>query len=160
MKIPLKWAEVISVWLLKQFPSKSQNKFVIFSLPHNRLTEGDKMAPEAYVLGKTIYEFLNNLPLKIAILISCDLAHTHKIQGGPEAGTEPYGISELAEPFDKAIEKWARNPVDHNGLESLLIDAKGMLMKALSCGYLGLVMLAAAMKTHVLKGGKFKMKFW
>jgi aromatic ring-opening dioxygenase LigB subunit len=156
MKIPLKWAEVIPVWFLNQFPSKAQPKFVIFSLPHKRLTEGDQMVSEAYLLGKSIYEFLNNSPLKIAVLISCDLAHTHKIPGGPEAGTEPYGISEMAEPFDEAIEKWARNPVAHSGMESLLIDAKGMLMKALSCGYLGLVMLAAGLKTHVLKGGKIE----
>ena len=155
MKIPLKWAEVIPVWFLNQFPPKTQPKFIIFSLPHKRLTEGDQMTPEAYKIGKSVYEFLDKLPLKVGILISCDMAHTHKIPGGPEAGTEPYGISETAEPFDEAVERWARKPVEHSGMESLLIEAKGMLMKALSCGYLGLVMLAAAMKTHVVvKGGK------
>lgn len=153
-KIPLKWAEVIPVWFLDQFPSEQNPKFVVFSLPHSRLTDGDKMVPEAYALGKAIYDFLEGLPQKVAILISCDLAHTHKIPGGPQAGTEPYGISELAEPFDMAIEKWARNPVEHYAMESLLVGAKGMLMKALSCGYLGLVMLAAIMKTHALKDGK------
>ena len=155
-EIPLKWAEVIPIWFLNQFPMKKQPKFIVLSLPHRRLTEGDLMVEDSYILGKTVYEFLNSLTEKVGILISCDLAHTHKIEGGPEAGTEPYGISLYAEPFDEAVEKWARSPIDAKGMESLLLDAKKILMKALSCGYLGLVMLAAALKTHILKGGKVK----
>ena len=68
---------------------------------------------------------------------------------------EPNPMEFQKQRSDEAIERWARKPMEHSGMESLLIDAKGMLMKALSCGYLGLVMLAAAMKTHVVvKGGK------
>ena len=154
MAIPLKWSEVIPSWLIFQCSPVKTPKFIIFSLPHRRLTEGDQMVEDAYMIGKVLYEYLNNLPERVGLVISCDLAHTHKINGGPEAGTEPYGTSVFAEPFDEAIEKWAQNPVEKEGMESLLIDAKGMLMKALSCGYLGLVMLAAGLRTHVLTGGK------
>ena len=112
------------------------------------------MTDDAYKIGTLAYEFLNNLKEKVTVLISCDLAHTHKIQGGPEAGTEPYGVSIWAEPFDEAVEKWARMPVEKLGMKSLLIDAREMLMKALSCGYLGLVILCAVLKTHCNCGGE------
>lgn len=156
MKIPLKWAEVIPLWFMNQNQQKKQPKFVILSLPCSRLTQSDIMTEEACQIGETIYEFLNNLPQKISFLISCDLAHTHKITGGPEAGTEPYGISIYAEPFDEAVEKWAKNPVETSGLASLLVDARNIVMKALSCGFLGLVILASGLRTHFLKGGNVK----
>lgn len=57
------------------------------------------MVPEMIDLGKCVYDFLDRQPQDIILINSCDLAHTYKITHGPEIGTEPYGISDFAEPF-------------------------------------------------------------
>ena len=52
------------------------------------------------------------------VISSCDLAHTHKINGGPDEGKEPYGelcclivrVTKESEIFDNLIEKWVLKP--------------------------------------------------
>ncbi len=45
-------------------------------------------------IGKALYDNLERLPQKIAVIVSADLAHTHEASG-------PYGYSPAAEPFDR-----------------------------------------------------------
>ena len=128
---PLKWGEVIPLYFLKKSPSLSKPfDVVILSQPSRRYTEDVKMIPELLQLGKHLYSYLESTPQKVAIVISGDLAHTHSKDG-------PYGYSPEAEPFDLACGHW----LGSLSSSALLVDAAGIVDKALSCGFTGFVML-------------------
>lgn len=111
---------------------------VIISLPNRRYKEGSSMVDEMLQLGSDLRHFIEtSTSLKdrrIAILVSADLAHTHQASG-------PYGYSPAAQPFDNACAQWARS-LDG---PPLLEEGRKLLDKALSCGYLGLVILHGAL---------------
>ena len=77
------------------------------------------MIKEMSILGVHLYNFLNSLKENVVIINSCDLAHTHKIIGGPDEGKEPYGkihnfiylgVTKESEVFDNLIERWILKP--------------------------------------------------
>jgi aromatic ring-opening dioxygenase LigB subunit len=72
-------------------------------------------------------------------------------------GKEPYGVEQCAEYFDKNCEKWAKNPTGKINL--LLENNRKVVMKALSCGYLGLVMATGMMKMHEIGNKTVKSYF-
>ena len=49
--------------------------------------------------GGDLYDFLEARSERIAVVISADLAHTHKASG-------PYGYSNASEPFDLVITEY------------------------------------------------------
>ena len=152
--INLRWAEIVPIWFIQELNanksnlreiSKSSNKFkfIFFSVSNRRKVTGDQMVNEMIKIGKLTHEFLSNLPLsRIAVVISADLAHTHKITHGQKMGTEPYGVTEESQPFDDFIQAWASNPLEEANIVFLRDNASKILMKALSCGYLGIVLLS------------------
>ena len=88
------------------------------------------MTDEMLRVGAALGRELELLALRVAVVISADLAHTHLASG-------PYGYSAAAEPFDKAVGSWAATLAD----APLLVNARTLAADALSCGYTGLVML-------------------
>lgn len=131
--IPLRWGEVIPLLFIGNI---SSTKVVIMSQPTRRYTDSVQMIPELLQLGKDLFTLLEESSLRIAVVISADLAHTHKADG-------PYGYSNASQPFDDAIGKWA-NTLDYNFLE----EAGTLVDRALSCGYTGLVMLHGMFMQH------------
>ncbi|XP_060607670.1 protein CA_C1420-like [Ruditapes philippinarum] len=124
--IPLRWGEVIPLLLSG---NSSTTKIVILSQPTRRYSDSVKMIPELLQLGDDFFKLLEESPQRIAVIISADLAHTHKADG-------PYGYSNTSQPFDNAIGNWART-LNYN----FLVEAGTLVDRALSCGYTGLVML-------------------
>ncbi|XP_033750168.1 protein CA_C1420-like [Pecten maximus] len=124
---PLRWGEVIPLYFI---PNLSRIKVVVMSQPSRRYTESVAMIPELTELGCHLYDYLQALDQNVVMMVSADLAHTHRKDG-------PYGYSDAAEPFDKACGHWAET-MDSN---SLLVTAAKYVDKALSCGYTGMVML-------------------
>lgn len=124
---PLRWGEVIPLLFVKNI---SNSQVVIISQPTRRYTDDVGMISELLRLGGDLYDYLESRKERIAVVISADLAHTHKASG-------PYGYSNASEPFDLAVGKWAAS-LDSI---SLLKTAANLVDRALSCGYTGLVML-------------------
>jgi aromatic ring-opening dioxygenase LigB subunit len=124
----LGWGEVIPLSFLSATLATSQ--VVVLSQPLRRYTEARNMGPELLALGGRLYALLDGLEATVAVVVSCDLAHTHLASG-------PYGFSPAAEPFDLAVGEWAAT------LNSapLLETATGLVDAALSCGFTGLVLL-------------------
>ena len=91
------------------------------------------------ITGSSLFSLLEPLPLRVVVVISADLAHTHLASG-------PYGYSNASEPFDQAVGSWARS-LDP---APLLVSAAELVDRALSCGYTGLVMLHG-----MLQAGRF-----
>lgn len=125
---PLRWGEVIPLWFIKnEMPNA---KAVIMSHPTRRYNYSVAMIPELRKLGEDLYNVLENIPEKVAFVVSGDLAHTHDKDG-------PYGYDPSADPFDKAVGTWASTLSS----DSLLVVAAGYVEKALSCGFTGSIML-------------------
>ncbi|XP_045216543.2 protein CA_C1420-like isoform X2 [Mercenaria mercenaria] len=124
--ISLRWGEVIPLLFVGNM---SISKIVILSQPTRRYTDSVHMIPELIQLGNDLFRLLDESPQRIAVIISSDLAHTHKADG-------PYGYSNASQPFDDAVGKWA-STLDFN----FLVKAGTLVDRALSCGYTGLVML-------------------
>jgi aromatic ring-opening dioxygenase LigB subunit len=138
----LRWGEVIPLLLVggeEQHRSSQhkrdvqrQRRHMILSHPLRRYTDSPIMLPELVQLGKSIRQWADARPERIALLISSDLSHTHRTDG-------PYGYSNVSAPFDAAVGRWAANPV--RNADSLLVDATLLQDRAMSCGFTGLVML-------------------
>jgi aromatic ring-opening dioxygenase LigB subunit len=149
----LGWAEVIPLLLVRNqakvgemsftrrrlHPSRraiaaaaNNRNHLILSHPSRRYTDAVTMIPELLRLGKLLFQWLDSLPMRIGILISGDLAHTHEASG-------PYGYSNASAPFDEAIGLWASDPCHQAA--ALLQTAAGFQAEALSCGYTGFVLL-------------------
>lgn len=125
---PLGWAEVIPLMVLPTLP----NRTLLWSHPIRRYNESQSMIPELLELGRGIRKFLDELPLRVVVLISGDLAHTHRPDG-------PYGYSSTSSLFDTAVGHWASDPC-HNA-HYLLETARDLVPSALSCAFTGLVLL-------------------
>merc|ERR1711972_433302 len=110
---------------------KSGTDVLTWSMPERRYVQsGAPMTAELLEIGAKLGQILEDLTLRVVVIISSDLAHTHLASG-------PYGFSEAAQPFDVAVGAWGRtlDPAP------LLVTAKALVGKALSCGYTGLVLL-------------------
>ena len=90
------------------------------------------MVSELLRTGGAIRKWMEDLPIRIGVLISGDLSHTHEASG-------PYGYSNTSTPFDAAIGHWALSPCKH--ASSLLKVATSFQGSALSCGFVGMVLL-------------------
>lgn len=135
------WGEVIPMLLIEPRRSNSEagpRSHIVFSHPLRRYSEAPSMVEELLSLGQKIFDFLEKLPLKVAVLISADLSHTHRQDG-------PYGFSNSSSYFDSVIGDWASDPC-HN-LESL-ITASRFQTEARSCGFTGFVLVQGMMCGH------------
>jgi aromatic ring-opening dioxygenase LigB subunit len=126
VNIPLRWGEAVPLWFLKDIPAN----FIIMSQPVKRLDEAKELIPETLTLGNDLRLFFENLPQRIVVIISADLAHTHQKDG-------PYGFDEAASIFDDLIGKWASTLND----KILLKQVVPKLDKAKVCGFIGFIML-------------------
>merc|ERR1712039_74001 len=132
---PLRWGEVVPLSFIREYLNKTGASVLTWSMPARRYAQsGAPMTAELLQMGATLGEKLESLPMRVVVIISSDLAHTHLASG-------PYGFSKAAEPFDLAIAEWARTLND----DALLVKAKSLVGDALSCGYTGLVMLHGIM---------------
>jgi len=133
---PLGWGEVLPLHALYR---RSSQKFpvVVLSQPSRRHDEAQDMIPELLDLGAALFEILERDEKKVAVIASCDLAHTHDPNG-------PYGYSSAAAPFDHACSQWA----DTLNETVLLTVAKDLVPDALSCGYTSMVMMHGLLKAH------------
>eukprot|EP00823_Brevimastigomonas_motovehiculus_P007014 TRINITY_DN6033_c0_g1_i1.p1 TRINITY_DN6033_c0_g1~~TRINITY_DN6033_c0_g1_i1.p1 ORF type:complete len:326 (-),score=43.60 TRINITY_DN6033_c0_g1_i1:251-1183(-) len=130
--IGLRWGEIIPLYFMNKTLSTygGSSTAIVLSQTRRRNTQSVQMIPELLALGKELYSFLDALPQRVVVVISCDLAHTHRDDG-------PYGYSPAAVPFDRACVKWASTLKQ----EFLIGEAASYVNDALSCGYTGLVML-------------------
>jgi aromatic ring-opening dioxygenase LigB subunit len=132
--MPLRWGEVIPLLMI---PKTNISRYhIIWSHPLRRYTQASEMVTELVQLGGFLFEWAESTPLRIAMLISSDLSHTHEANG-------PYGHSNASEPFDHAVGDWAANPCQR--ASSLLETARSLQDNAKSCGFTGLVLLHGAL---------------
>jgi aromatic ring-opening dioxygenase LigB subunit len=99
---------------------------VFFSHPNRRHVEDttDKMMSELLQLGHWLRTWMDihQADLRIAVIISGDLSHTHDWRNGP------YGYSPAAVPMDAALGRWAFNPFRH--AHDLLVEARSLQPQA------------------------------
>ena len=108
---PLRWGEVVPLSFVGDYLNHSGASMLTWSMLARRYAEsGAPMTAELLQMGATLGEKLESLPLRVAVVISSDLAHTHLASG-------PYGFDEAAVPFDLAIGDWARTLHDELLLE-------------------------------------------
>ena len=162
--MPLRWGEVVPLLLLSlehhhqnnntnstptastdkndkvhfssSIPSAQDRQHMILSHPLRRYTEAPTMVQELLSLGRSIRAWADQRPEDIAILVSADLAHTHRADG-------PYGYSPASARFDAAVGAWADDPIRNS--HWLLEEAAGLQTKAQCCGFTGMVMLHGAL---------------
>ena len=75
------------------------------------------------------FEYFEMSELRIGLIVSADLAHTHLKDG-------PYGYCECAEPYDQAVGKWAQTMNSDYLLKNASLQQK---IGAMSCGFTGFV---------------------
>jgi len=71
MEAPLRWGEVVPLWFVKRKVDSDKVKYIVVSA--GRRSEGFE------VIGKALHEFASNLHRRLVVVISGDLAHTHKM---------------------------------------------------------------------------------
>lgn len=97
---------------------------VVLSLPSRRLVRNAvPMIAELRALGASLAAVMDASPLRIAVAISADLAHTHLCSG-------PYGCNANATVFDSLVATWLRHP---SNTSTLLVDAAAVAVRALRC---------------------------
>ena len=130
--LPIRWGEVVPTWFLQEI----KTDYMVLTQPTRRLNQALDMIPELVKLGQDVCSYLQNLNKKVFVLISGDMAHTYQADG-------PYGIHPSAQPFDNAVEKWAKT-MDK---KFLVEEAGSMLYSALACGFTGFVFLDSVLKS-------------
>jgi aromatic ring-opening dioxygenase LigB subunit len=126
---PLRWGEVIPLHFI--LPNTPLTKVMILSQPSRRYSDSVAMIPELLQLGRALQGYIQyDMSERVVVVISADLAHTHLHSG-------PYGYSNASEPFDLAVGERVREV----NTTALLVTAAGLVNRALSCGYTGMVML-------------------
>ena len=71
MEAPLRWGEVVPLWFVKRKVDLDKVKYMVLSVGRQR--EGFE------VIGKTLHDFASTLHQRVVVVISGDLAHTHKM---------------------------------------------------------------------------------
>jgi len=125
---PLRWGELIPLSFLNA--TLANSAVVVMGQPTRRYTDEVPMAAEELALGAALFDYLERLDARVLVVVSGDLAHTHRAAG-------PYGYSPAAAPFDAALGRWAAT-LD---AAPLLGDATALADAAKSCGYTGAVLL-------------------
>ena len=77
---------------------KKKIKAIIISIPKKRF-DLDTFREELIELGKNLEGFFETKEQKISLVISADLAHTHKEDG-------PYGYHPSADKLDQLVNEW------------------------------------------------------
>jgi aromatic ring-opening dioxygenase LigB subunit len=150
---PLRWGEVLpSAWLLRADPNATF-RLVVLSVPTRRHNSTAHMVPELLRFGRQLARTLAELPQRVALVASVDLAHTHSPDG-------PYNFSDAAQPFDQAVERWARAATDQARRAALLTDAARLVDRALSCGYPGMVLMQGAFDAERMRGTAATRRCW
>jgi aromatic ring-opening dioxygenase LigB subunit len=132
----LRWGEVVPLWFLDRADDLKSKKFIFISLPSRRYDDVHGTAKEAELLGECLEEWLAALPMRTAVVISGDLAHTHQ----PSAAyTFSYQTHPSAQVFDSHIRRWAEDPMRNE--DALCVQAAACVSDALSCGFVGMRLL-------------------
>jgi len=154
--IPLRWGEVIPFWFLQQ-PYKNNTmipedfpKCIIMSMPRKRLDQSDTMIEECIEIGNSISELYLNSNLKVVIVVSGDLAHTHNVPTIKMFNNAIPNEGDNADCYDKSIENWAYDPINN---EKCLYEAGKVVKTYLSCGYVGICILHGIL-THLKKNSR------
>ena len=95
------------------------------------------MIDESIEMGNDISQYFSTLNKNIVVVVSGDLAHTHKVVTKLNLSCL-YNLTDEADVFDKAIEKWASDPFTN---EKSLIDSGKIVKTYLSCGFIGFLIL-------------------
>jgi aromatic ring-opening dioxygenase LigB subunit len=130
LPIAISWGEIVPLSFVAGLNNSYAGAVALLSQPLRRMNQSAAMVPELLALGAALFDLLEPLPQRVALVISADLAHTH---ANP---VDPYGNSSAAVPFDEACCAWAQSL---NGTW-LTEVAAGLEQAALSCGFTGLVM--------------------
>mmetsp|Transcript_13506 Transcript_13506/g.27955 ORF Transcript_13506/g.27955 Transcript_13506/m.27955 type:complete len:414 (-) Transcript_13506:528-1769(-) len=125
----------------RQQQSSPQNprSHILWSLPRRRLTAKDagvSMVPELLQMGTHIRHWMDHEhpQIRFAVVISGDLAHTHRASG-------PYGYAPESVKLDQALGNWAgQAPCQPNSTHALLQQATQWQPQGLSCGFTGMVL--------------------
>ena len=133
---PLRWAEVVPLWFLRKL---KETKYIILSQPMRRY-KPLIMKDELLALGYNLNDFFDNLSLRVVVIVSADLAHTH-------GDGMHYKFSDKAEIFDQAIENWAKT-LDIN---FLLNDAGSVYDESHCCGFTGFLILQGLLENLDVK---------
>ncbi len=131
---PLRWSEVVPLTFLAGLTNASAESpgVLVWTQPLRRYNCSACMIPELLALGGQLFDLLDDLPERVIVVVSADLAHTHP------AAVNPYPPNAAAaDGFDRAVGLWAAT-LDG---EALLGEAGRLADTALSCGYTGLVLL-------------------
>ena len=70
MEAPLRWGEVVPLWFVDRKIKSDKVKYMVVA--PSRTSEGLE------VMGRALHEFASTLKQRLAVVISGDLAHTHK----------------------------------------------------------------------------------
>ena len=128
----LRWGEVVPLLLAVPEATRKRSRLLVWSQPLRRYTQSPAMVPELLRVGGILRKWIDGLPERVVVIISSDLAHTHLASG-------PYGFSNASEPFDRSVGHWAKDPLGN--ADALLVTARNLEDRAMSCGFTGLVML-------------------
>ena len=142
---PLNWGEIVPARLVVPPPMLASADFGIWSQPLRRYDDSPAMVPELLRVGELLRNHFDNAMASsnVLVIISADLAHTHKVPAGLEPG--PYGDNGAAEPFDLAVSTWAKQPGTASGRQALKVMQHMQAEGASSCGFAGIVMLQGLM---------------
>lgn len=71
MEAPLRWGEVVPLWFVNRKIDSDKVKYIVLSVGRQR---------ESFeVIGKALHDFASTLHQRLVVVISGDLAHTHKM---------------------------------------------------------------------------------
>ena len=71
MEAPLRWGEVVPLWFVNRKVDSDKVKYIVLSVGRQR---------ESFeVIGKALHDFASILHQRLVVVISGDLAHTHKM---------------------------------------------------------------------------------
>ena len=137
--VPLYWGEVIPLSFVDVVNSEAPSMMkrgrllnhVVWSHPLRRFNQSTTMVTELLRVGRRLAKLLESLNERVVVLVSGDLSHTHRDDG-------PYGYSSASADFDLAVAEWADDPCCNQ--YALLQKARRLQQRALSCGFVGLVM--------------------
>lgn len=154
LPLTISWGEILPIEYLRKAATTARLRalpdFILMGQPLRRYNHSVEMVSELLELGAALWDFFEHkvdTQLRVFLVISADLAHTHFFPA-----CDPYGYCPCAEPFDQAVGRWAAT-MDR---EMLLRNAtKQQALGALSCGYTGLVMLQGVFDAAIADGARW-----
>lgn len=71
MEAPLRWGEVVPLWFVNRKIDSDKVKYIVLSV--------GRQSESFEVIGKALHDFASTLHQRLVVVISGDLAHTHKM---------------------------------------------------------------------------------